>query len=49
MSRGIAWLLLLVSGVLDVAWAVSMKYTQGYTRPGWTIVAGIAVVRLAPA
>jgi len=36
MSPSIAWVLLVVSGLLDVAWAVSMKYAQGYTRPGWT-------------
>jgi quaternary ammonium compound-resistance protein SugE len=27
---------LILSGLLDVAWAVSMKFAQGYTRPGWT-------------
>lgn len=38
MSQGTAWLLLVVSGLLDVAWAVSMKYAEGYVRPGWTLV-----------
>lgn len=38
MSQGIAWTLLLVAGVLDVAWAVSMKYADGYTRHGWSVV-----------
>lgn len=28
----------MVSGLLDVAWAISMKYAEGYTRPGWTIL-----------
>lgn len=37
MSQGLAWLLLIVSGLLDVAWAISMKYAEGYTRPGWAI------------
>ena len=36
MTQSVAWLLLIVSGLLDVAWAISMKFTQGYTRPGWT-------------
>jgi quaternary ammonium compound-resistance protein SugE len=36
MSQGLAWLLLLLSGALDVAWAVSMKYADGYTRLGWS-------------
>lgn len=38
MSQSVAWLLLVVSGLLDVAWAISMKYAEGYTRPGWTIL-----------
>jgi quaternary ammonium compound-resistance protein SugE len=36
MSVGLAWLLLLLSGALDVAWAISMKYAEGYTRLGWS-------------
>lgn len=38
MSTGLAWVLLIVSGLLDVVWAVSMKYSQGYTRPGWSLL-----------
>jgi len=38
MSKSIAWLTLLLAGVLDVAWAVSMKYAEGYTRLGWSIL-----------
>jgi len=38
MSAGIAWVLLVVSGLLDVAWALSMKQAQGYTRLGWSVV-----------
>lgn len=37
MGQGLAWTLLVVAGVLDVAWAVSMKYAEGYTRLGWTV------------
>lgn len=37
MSPGLAWIALAVAGLLDVAWAVAMKQSQGYTRPGWTI------------
>lgn len=37
MSNGLAWCLLIVSGLLDVAWAVSMKFSGGYTRPGWSL------------
>ncbi|CAN7256700.1 multidrug efflux SMR transporter [Trinickia sp. LjRoot230] len=38
MSQQVAWIGLIVSGLIDVAWAVSMKYAQGYTRPGWTML-----------
>jgi quaternary ammonium compound-resistance protein SugE len=37
MSTGPAWAALLAAGALDVAWAVSMKYAQGYTRLGWSL------------
>ncbi len=28
----------MVAGLLDVGWAISMKYAEGYTRLGWTLV-----------
>lgn len=36
MTRSFAWVLLVTSGLIDVAWALSMKYAQGYTKPLWT-------------
>ena len=36
MSTATAWLMLLAAGVLDVLWALSMKYADGYTRLGWS-------------
>ena len=38
MSQGAAGGWLIVSWLCDVAWAVSMKYAQGYTRLGWSVV-----------
>jgi quaternary ammonium compound-resistance protein SugE len=38
MSPQLAWLALVTAGVLDVGWAISMKYAEGYTRLGWSIV-----------
>lgn len=38
MNTALAWWLLIVSGLLDVVWAVSMKFSAGYTRPGWTVL-----------
>jgi quaternary ammonium compound-resistance protein SugE len=42
-TLGQAWLLLAVAGALEVAWAVGMKYTDGFSRPLPTL----AVVALA--
>lgn len=33
-----AWLLLLLAGVLEIVWAYSMKLSAGFTRPGPALV-----------
>ena len=38
MTQSLAWILLAAAGVLDVAWAVSMKYAEGCTRFGWSVL-----------
>jgi quaternary ammonium compound-resistance protein SugE len=38
MSVPFAWVALVAAGLLDVAWAISMKYAEGYTRLGWSFV-----------
>jgi quaternary ammonium compound-resistance protein SugE len=38
LSQGIAWLALVAAGLLDVGWAISMKYADGYTRLGWSLI-----------
>ena len=38
MSQSMAWLMLVIAGLLDVGWAISMKYAAGYARLGWRIV-----------
>jgi quaternary ammonium compound-resistance protein SugE len=38
MSRTTAWAFLLAAGVLDVLWAIAMKYADGYSRIGWSIL-----------
>jgi multidrug transporter EmrE-like cation transporter len=38
MSLQVAWTALVTAGLLDVAWAISMKYAEGNTRLGWSIV-----------
>ncbi len=32
MTHSTAWLILLVAGVLEIIWAISMKASQGFTR-----------------
>lgn len=32
------WIWLIFAGLLEVAWAVGLKYTDGFTRPGPTVV-----------
>jgi quaternary ammonium compound-resistance protein SugE len=37
-----AWIYLLIAGLLEVAWAIGLKYTDGFTRlwpSAWTLVA----------
>jgi quaternary ammonium compound-resistance protein SugE len=38
MSPQIAWVALVTAGLLDVGWAIAMKYADGYTRLGWSLV-----------
>ena len=35
-----AWLLLVVAGILEIGWAVGLKYTEGFTRL-WPSVATV--------
>ena len=39
-----AWILLLVAGLLEVVWAFTMKLSQGFTRPGPSIVTLLAML-----
>jgi quaternary ammonium compound-resistance protein SugE len=44
-----AWIALVVAGMFEVAWAIGLKYTDGFTRPGpttWTVAAMIASIVL---
>jgi quaternary ammonium compound-resistance protein SugE len=39
-----AWVILVVSGVLEAVWATALGRSLGFTRPGPTAVFGIALV-----
>jgi quaternary ammonium compound-resistance protein SugE len=41
MSPQIAWAALVTAGLLDVGWAIAMKYADGYTRLGWSLVSPV--------
>ncbi|MEX2572582.1 MAG: quaternary ammonium compound efflux SMR transporter SugE [Gemmatimonadota bacterium] len=38
-----AWLILIVAGLLEVAWAVGLKYTDGFTRPLPSVLTVVAI------
>lgn len=39
-----AWVLLLIAGLLEVIWAYTMKLSQGFTRPGPSVVTLFAML-----
>lgn len=43
MTPATAWFWLIVAGFIDVAWATTMKLSQGYTRPLWTVLSLISL------
>ena len=38
------WLLLLLAGLFEVAWAIGLKYTDGFTRPLPTLLTIAAMI-----
>ena len=38
-----AWVYLLLAGVLETAWAIGLKYTHGFTRPWPSVLTGLAI------
>ncbi|CAN5647017.1 quaternary ammonium compound efflux SMR transporter SugE [soil metagenome] len=39
-----SWVLLVLAGLLEVAWAVGLKYSQGFTKPLPTALTLVALV-----
>jgi quaternary ammonium compound-resistance protein SugE len=37
-----AWIYLFVAGLLEIVWAISLKYADGFRRPGPSVVAVLA-------
>jgi quaternary ammonium compound-resistance protein SugE len=40
----VAWIMLCIAGVFEIGWAIGLKYTEGFTRPGPSIATAIAIV-----
>ncbi|HVL75870.1 MAG TPA: SMR family transporter, partial [Noviherbaspirillum sp.] len=39
-----SWLILFVAGLMEIVWAVGLKYTQGFTRLGPSVLTLSAMV-----
>lgn len=44
MTTAWAWSALVLSGLVDVAWAFSMKKADGFREPGWASVSVVLLV-----
>ena len=38
------WILLFIAGLFEVAWAIGLKYTEGFTRPVPTVLTVAAML-----
>jgi quaternary ammonium compound-resistance protein SugE len=39
-----AWVMLIIAGLLEICWAVGLKYTEGFTRPMPTVLTVAAII-----
>jgi quaternary ammonium compound-resistance protein SugE len=39
-----AWVILVLAGVLETVWAVGLKFTEGFSRPVPSAITGVALV-----
>ena len=39
-----AWVVLFIAGLCEIAWAVGLKYTEGFTRLWPTLFTGVSLV-----
>ena len=38
------WLMLVAAGLLEVGWAMGLKYADGFTKPVASVLTGVAIV-----
>ena len=39
-----AWIYLCVAGLLEIFWAISLKYTEGFNNPRWSLVTVVGMI-----
>jgi len=39
-----AWLILFVAGLFEIAWAIGLKYSAGFTKIGWSIFTIVSII-----
>jgi quaternary ammonium compound-resistance protein SugE len=39
-----AWVLLVIAGLLETCWAIGLKYTEGFSRPIPTVLTVVAII-----
>jgi quaternary ammonium compound-resistance protein SugE len=44
LEPNMSWLILLIAGLLEVVWAIGLKYTQGFTRLTPSIITVTAMI-----
>jgi quaternary ammonium compound-resistance protein SugE len=44
LNPALAWVLLFIAGLFEVAWAIGLKYTEGFTRPVPTALTVAAMI-----
>jgi len=40
----VAWIFLFLAGILEIGWAIGLKYTEGFTRLVPTVLTGAAML-----
>jgi quaternary ammonium compound-resistance protein SugE len=40
----LAWILLVIAGLLEIVWAFGMKASEGFSRLGWSVLTVVAMV-----
>lgn len=39
-----AWLFLVIAGLLEIVWAIGLKLSSGFTHTGWSIVTVLGMI-----